>query len=124
LIWTIVEEFPFSYEIHQNGVLINEGYLTTNHIVQPLSSLSFGLHNYTILVIDGVGITDSFQTLVNVVLPPSLFASIVVSVGIFASAVVIVTVDFLRRKKKERDVESAEEERKQKTSFDISELLD
>jgi hypothetical protein len=107
LIWTIIEEFPFSYEIHQNGIIIDEGYITSEIITQPLGLLPYGVYNFTILVTDGVGYVETLQRTISVVndygMNEPLVYSLILSVGIFAGAIVIVTVDHHRTKKRKND---------------------
>lgn len=123
LSWNIIDAFPVSYEILQNGVTVDSGYLTRN-LTWRLESLSLGNHIFTILVSDGFGSIATFQNIVNVVLPLHLYYTLVLSVGIFAIPIVLVTIDYLRMKRKDRNMDASEDETSKEKPFDISQLLD
>jgi len=122
--WTIVDEFPVSYEIYHNEEIIKEGYLTNDFITQPLVTLLYGLHNFTISVGDGVGYIETLQHFVNVNIEESVVVSLIVSVGIIASVIVILPLDYLRRKRKSEKAILREKENSEDSKFDISELLE
>lgn len=65
--WTIVEEFPFSYEVYQDGEIVEVGYLTMDIITRPLESLPIGDYNFTLLIREGVGIINTHEQIVRVV---------------------------------------------------------
>ncbi len=88
--WTIVEEFPFSYEIYQNGGLIDEGYLFCDSVSIPLGGVAPGEHNFTIWVRDGHGNVDTLQQIVEII-PPFADNSILLA-GVGISVIIVVLI--------------------------------
>jgi hypothetical protein len=69
--------------------------------------LPYGVYNFTILVSEGVGYVETLQRIIDIVneygMNEPLVFSLILSVGIFASAMVLVTVDHYRTKRRETD---------------------
>ncbi len=123
LSWTIVEEFPVSYELYQNSDIIEEGHLTSDTITCPLGNLSSGIYNFTMLASDAIGSTVVFQCSINV-FSPAVEGSILFTIGLWACIVVILPLDYLRRVRKREKIEELEAKRAEDLAFDISQLLE
>lgn len=123
LAWTIVEEFPLSYEIYQNSDIIDKGHLIGDIITCPLGSLRFGIYNFTILARDAIGSTVVLQCSINVVSPP-VERSILFTIGLWACVVVILPLDYLRRVIERKKIEELEAKRLEESAFDICQLLE
>ncbi len=128
LSWTIIEAFPLSYEIYQNNVIIDEGYLTRQTLIQPLGSLPLGEYIFTIVVRDGVGNMVTLQRVIDVVSPSGpdylFILSFIFSIGIVASIMVILPLDYRRRKRKYEKNHEVENEKAEEENFDLAELLE
>ena len=88
--WTIVEEFPFSYELYQNGERVDHGYLTKNSVTRALGSLPIGEYNFTIWVSDGFGNVETLQQIVKII--PASDTSSILLAGIGISVILVVVV--------------------------------
>ncbi|MFW9848408.1 MAG: NosD domain-containing protein [Candidatus Thorarchaeota archaeon] len=128
LSWTIIEAFPMSYEIYQNSAIIDEGYLTRQTLIQPLGSLPLGEYIFTIVVRDGVGNIVTLQRIIDVVSPSGpdylFILSFIFSIGIVTSIMVILPLDYRRRKRKYEKNHEVENEKAEEENFDLSELLE
>ncbi|MFW9848409.1 MAG: right-handed parallel beta-helix repeat-containing protein [Candidatus Thorarchaeota archaeon] len=126
--WTFVETFPTSFRMYQNGVISEEGYLLSDVITTPLGLLSAGQYNFTLLIQDCVGYVESLQYHISVVSTPDLddpfLLSMIICMGIVASIIVILPLDYRRRKRKYLKTDEVENEMEEEKEFDISELLE
>ncbi|MFW9848411.1 MAG: NosD domain-containing protein [Candidatus Thorarchaeota archaeon] len=90
LTWTVVENFPFSYELYQDGDLVRGGYLVWDKIETPLSTLSVGEHNYTLNVRDGYGNSNTSRMILNITQPLILDSYLLAGLGLGAILLVLV----------------------------------
>jgi parallel beta-helix repeat protein len=98
--WTITEVFPFSYEIYQNGELVQERYLIHENIGIPLGGLAPGEYNFTIWVRDGYGNFDTLQQIVQVISAVSIDSIVLAGIGIGVILVVLIIWEKIIRPKR------------------------
>ncbi len=122
LTWTFAEEFPYWYNLYQEGEIIDNGYLIQDVIAYPLGSLPNGYYNFTILLRDGAGNIGTLQHTIRV--GPLVEPFVLFSVGIILGTSVILIGDYLRWNRKRERIEESENEAYEEPEFDISELLD
>ncbi len=128
LSWNIVEDFPVWFELYQNDIITDAGYITGEIITQPLGVLTRGEYNFTLVIRDGVGYVESLQHHISVVSAPDFsnpfLLSMIISGGIVATIIVILPLDYLRRKRKSVKIDEVENEKEEEVDFDISQLLE
>ncbi|MFW9793481.1 MAG: hypothetical protein ACFFEE_04200, partial [Candidatus Thorarchaeota archaeon] len=107
LSWTINEEFPASFELYRDTIVIDEGYLTTDILVQPLGSLNYGTYNFTILIRDAVGHIETLEHEIQVV-SPVIEGLLNLSFGVWICIFMILPLDYLRRIRKRKMTDELE----------------
>ncbi|MFW9768475.1 MAG: NosD domain-containing protein, partial [Candidatus Thorarchaeota archaeon] len=123
LSWRIIEEFPASFELYRNTIAIDEGYLTTDILVQPLGLLSYGTHNFTIIIRDAVGNIETLEHDIRVV-SPVVEIFLILSLGVCICVFTILPLDYLLRIRKRKMIDELESDEPEDSILEPSQLLE